>query len=77
MKLKKLTALITAFTLTLSLAACGSNKEDASKKEESKATIATEVKEPVTIEFWHAMNGDNEAALKEITEEFNKKIRIR
>ncbi|EJO5347612.1 ABC transporter substrate-binding protein [Clostridium botulinum] len=73
MKFKKLTALITAFTLTFGLAACGSNKEGAAKKEESKATIATEIKEPVTIEFWHAMNGDNEASLKEITEEFNKK----
>lgn len=51
MKFKKLTALITAFTLTFGLAACGSNKEDVSKKEESKATIATEIKEPVTIEF--------------------------
>lgn len=36
MKFKKLTALITAFTLTFGLAACGSNKEDVSKRRSQK-----------------------------------------
>lgn len=73
MKFKKFTAIIAACTLTLGLAACGNKQEDAAKNKEEKVSIATEIKDPVTIEFWHAMNGDNEAALKEITEDFNKK----
>lgn len=36
MKFKKLTALITVVTLTFGLAACGSNKEDASKRKSQK-----------------------------------------
>ncbi|MEG0370840.1 MAG: ABC transporter substrate-binding protein [Clostridium sp.] len=67
--MKKIIAIVMALTLCLSLAACNKTAQTSSDKNE----ISTEIKEPVTIEFWHAMNGENEVALKEITEDFNKK----
>lgn len=68
MKFKKLVSLIVGCSLIMGLAGCGSKATSA-----QKSGIATEIKNPVTIEFWHAMNGDNEAALKEITDKFNEK----
>lgn len=72
MKIKKLIALTMAISLTFGMTACGEKKDSTSNKESDKQ-IATEIKDPVIIEFWHAMNGDNEKALKEITDDFNKK----
>lgn len=74
MKLKRLTAILTSCLLTFGLVGCGNSANtsaNAGEKEET-AKIATEIKEPVSIEFWHAMSGENEAVLKEITEKFNK-----
>lgn len=75
MKLKKLTALIASCVLTLSLFGCGNGASAKSEqpKDEAKTTIATEIKDPVSIEFWHAMTGENEKALQEIADKFNKK----
>lgn len=73
MKFKKLTALVTSCILTLGLIGCGNSAETSTNVKETESKIATEIKDPVSIEFWHAMNGENEKVLQEITEEFNKK----
>ena len=52
---------------------CG-NSKDASSEE-----IVTEIKEPVEITFWHAMNGDLEKTLQKLTDKFmeeNKNITV-
>lgn len=79
MKLKKLTALLTSCVLTLGLIGCGNNTAQTSSSKNSnenpsktEAKIATEITKPVSIEFWHAMTGKNEAALKEVVDKFNK-----
>lgn len=73
MKFKKLTALVTSCILTLGLIGCGNSAETSTNVKETESKIATEIKDPVSIEFWHAINGENEKVLKEITEKFNKK----
>ncbi|WP_061996393.1 ABC transporter substrate-binding protein [Clostridium sp. ATCC 25772] len=73
MKFKKLTALVTSCILTLGLIGCGNSAETSTNVKETESKIATEIKDPVSIEFWHAMNGENEKVLQEITEKFNKK----
>lgn len=64
MKYKKLLAI--ALSLGL-MTACG--KAPTKTNEE----IVTEIKEPVEITFWHAMNGDQEKALQKLTKEFTDK----
>lgn len=71
---KKLLSLILASLMSISLlTGCSSNVHKEVSKENQKATIATKITEPVEITFWHAMNGDNEAAIKKITDDFKLK----
>lgn len=79
MKKSRILALLLA--LVLVLAACSSNKEEtkvetAAEGESSAETetvseeVITEVTEPTTIVFWHAMNGEQEESLTKMTEAF-------
>lgn len=61
MKCKKLLALVLSLGL---MTGCSTGKESAS------TDIVTEIKEPVEITFWHAMNGDLEASLQKLTDAF-------
>ncbi|MGD6969314.1 ABC transporter substrate-binding protein [Rossellomorea vietnamensis] len=81
--MKKLLLLMLTLIFAAALAACGNNSEDASTEAETKEVedatagetaegITTEITSPVEIEFWHAMSGDHEAALTEITDNFNE-----
>ena len=36
----------------------------------TKKEMVTEIKEPVEITFWHAMNGDLEKSLQDLTNKF-------
>lgn len=74
MKAKKFIA--AAMVGTLVLAGCSSNKSSTS---DSKDTIVTDIKKPVEITFWHAMNGAQQKALTQLTNEFmkeNKNIKV-
>ncbi|MCT4565248.1 MAG: ABC transporter substrate-binding protein [Maledivibacter sp.] len=80
--MKKIISVLLVLMMLFSLAACNGkdvsntaneakeSKEASETKEDS--VIATEIAKPVEIEFWHAMSGGNEEALKEIVEDFNK-----
>ena len=71
MKLKKLSVL--ALSLAL-MAGCSNGGKSENKKE-----MVTEIKEPVEITFWHAMNGDLEKTLQNLTDKFmesNKNITV-
>ena len=74
MKFKKLTSLaLSAALMTGLMTGCGSTKS-ASNEE-----IVTEITEPVEITFWHAMNGDLEKTLQNLTDKFmesNKNITV-
>ena len=67
---KKLLAIILAGITTLSVVAC--NKVEVNNDKDTKSAISTEIKENVEIQFWHSMKGENEEALKKITEDFQK-----
>lgn len=64
MKFKRLLALGLVF-MSAAMVGCGSKGNDT-----SSADIVTEIKEPVKITFWHAMNGDLEKSLTSLTEKF-------
>lgn len=64
MKFKRLLALGLVF-MSAAMVGCGSKGNDT-----SSADIVTEIKEPVEITFWHAMNGDLEKSLTSLTEKF-------
>ena len=51
--------------MSAAMVGCGSKGNDT-----SSADIVTEIKEPVEITFWHAMNGDLEKSLTSLTEKF-------
>ena len=74
MKFKKLTSLaLSAALMTGLMTGCGSTKS-ASNEE-----IVTEITEPVEITFWHAMNGDLEKTLQNLTDKFmesNENIKV-
>lgn len=74
MKFKKFASLALAAVLTTGLmTGCGNNKTASSED------IVTEIKEPVEITFWHAMNGDLEKTLQKLTDRFmeeNKNITV-
>lgn len=67
MKFKKFASLALAAVLTTGLMTGCGNSKDASSEE-----IVTEIKEPVEITFWHAMNGDLEKTLQKLTDKFMK-----
>lgn len=76
---KKILSVLLATTMVLSMVGCGKAVEEG-KDKESAANISTEIKENVEIEFWHAMSGVNEEALKKITKDFedkNSKIKVK
>ena len=62
MKIKKLLALVLSLGL---LTGCSSNGSTTSNEE-----IVTEITAPVEITFWHAMSGDLEKTLQNLTDEF-------
>ena len=62
---------ILPLALCISLMAGCSNNNEPDKDTESK-DIVTEITEPVEITFWHAMNGDLEKSLQELTDAFMK-----
>lgn len=64
MKKRLLAVLMTAVVATSAFVGC-------SKDGASNADIVTELKEPVTIEMWHYMNGKQAETLQEIVDEFN------
>lgn len=65
MKFKKLTSLaLSAVLMTGLMTGCGSTKSASSEE------IVTEITEPVEITFWHAMNGDLEKTLQNLTDKF-------
>lgn len=79
MKKSRILALLLA--LVLVLAACSSNNEEtkvetaaegesSAEAETVSEEVITEVTEPTTIVFWHAMNGEQEESLTKMTEAF-------
>lgn len=66
MKLKKILPL--ALTLSL-MAGCSGKKQSATTTNEE---IVTQIKNPVEITFWHAMNGDQEKSLQGLVDKFTK-----
>ena len=65
MKLKALVSIALSFIL---LVGCSNKKQTEQTTEE----IVTELKNPVEITFWHAMNGDQEKALQNLVNKFTK-----
>ena len=74
MKFKKLTSLaLSAALMTGLMTGCGSTKSASTEE------IVTEITEPVEITFWHAMNGDLEKTLQDLTNKFmeeNSNIKV-
>ena len=71
MKFKKLSALALSVAL---MTGCSNSGKSTSQEE-----IVTEIKEPVEITFWHAMNGDLEKSLQSLTDKFmeeNSNIKV-
>ncbi len=74
--MKKLVAVLLSIVIILTFVAC--NKENTSNVDvlqENGEKIATEITEPVTIEFWHAMSGANGEALEKIVKDFNEEYK--
>ena len=70
MKLKKILPL--AISLSL-MAGCSGKKQSATPTNEE---IVTEIKNPVEITFWHAMNGDQEKSLQGLVDNSSKSIKL-
>ncbi|MCO7125541.1 ABC transporter substrate-binding protein [Sporolactobacillus shoreicorticis] len=66
---KWIVALVTA-VLILALTACSSSKGTSSSGKISD--IPDKISKPVTITFWHAMNGGQEKALQQLVKEFQQ-----
>ena len=72
MKFKKVLPLALAISL---MVGCSGKKQSSTPNNE----IVTEIKNPVEISFWHAMNGDQEKALQALVDGFqeqNKNIKV-
>lgn len=69
MKKKILAIILTGITI---LSTVGCSKVENNNGEETKPAISTEITDNVEIQFWHSMKGENEEALKKITEDFEK-----
>lgn len=65
MKFKSLVSIALSVML---LVGCSNKKQTEQTTEE----IVTELKNPVEITFWHAMNGEQETALKKLVDKFTK-----
>ncbi|HAX72933.1 MAG TPA: ABC transporter substrate-binding protein [Firmicutes bacterium] len=72
--MKKLWLSLLAGIALTTVVACSkeetSNENDTTTSEE----LVVEIKEPVTIEFWHAMSGTNEGAVNSLVEKFNSTV---
>ena len=68
------TALATMLTLTLIVACSTPEAEVETETPEASTDMVTTIKEPVTIEFWHAMSGANGEVVAEIVEMFNSTV---
>ena len=67
--MKKFISMSLSLALSFSLlVGCGGN--DKEEPDASTDTIVTEITSPVEITFWHAMNGDLENSLQELTDKF-------
>ena len=67
MKFKKFTSLaLSAALMTGLMTGCGSTKDTSTDE------IVTQITKPVEITFWHAMNGDLEKTLQNLTDKFMK-----
>ena len=66
MKLKKILPLALALSL---MVGCSGKKQSSISTDD---TIITEIKNPVEITFWHAMNGSQEKALQNLVDNFKK-----
>ena len=70
--MKKVVVLLLVLVMMLSLSACGGTGDTETVDPGSSGEVTEgEGREPVSIEFWHAMGGEHEAALQELTDEFN------
>ena len=65
MKLKKVLPLALAISL---MVGCSGKKQSSTPNNE----IVTEIKNPVEITFWHAMNGEQELSLQRLVNAFTK-----
>ena len=69
--MKKLMTSLSVMAGVTTLAACsGENQEQTPQTQD----IVTTIENPVTIEFWHAMAGDNQVAVDNLVEKFNTTI---
>src|SRR5690625_3179621 len=66
-----LKGLFIGFVLVLILAACG-NGGDEGSSDEAEASDDEASEEKIEITFWHAMSGDNGAAIEDIVDKFNE-----
>ena len=66
MKLKKIVPLALVISL---MVGCSGKKQSSTPTNEE---IVTEIKNPVEITFWHAMNGDQESSLQGFVDRFQK-----
>ena len=57
-----------------SLVACSSNPQSGENTDDDKNDLVFQLEEPVEIEFWHAMSGGTEEALKSIVDAFNNGV---
>lgn len=79
MKIKRLSALVLAMSMTATLlAGCGGSDAETNDAQTGDAVTGTEAAavtdgtiEACEVEFWHYMTGDLEATLTELTDEFN------
>ncbi|MEQ6376295.1 ABC transporter substrate-binding protein [Bacillaceae bacterium S4-13-56] len=73
--MKKLFMSVFTLLFVLILAACGNSEASTNTENESSdsenGSEEVVIDSPVEIEFWHAMSGDHEKVLTEITDDFN------
>ncbi len=71
MKMSKFYTGCIAATSLVSLFGCQANN---SNNDAESPEIATSIKNPVELEFWHAMSGDLDATVNELVDDFNSTI---
>ena len=69
--MKKLMTSLSVVAGVTTLAACSGEKQEQTPQTQD---IVTTIENPVTIEFWHAMAGDNQVAVDNLVEKFNTTI---
>ncbi len=73
-KMKKLAVLLLCMAMVVAMSACGGKGDSKGGKKggSDKAAEAVTVTEPITIEFWHTLNGESANALDEMIKDFNE-----